>query len=83
MGLHIDSAAIEQPELLRQCMEESFAKILAKAPQPEPQPEPVFQAPVVQQVTEVVADTEPAGQTAQEKVVSTRRWWRRQPRASR
>ena len=83
MGLHIDSAAIEQPELLRQCMEDSFAKILAKAPQPEPQPEPVFQAPVVQQVTEVVADTDPAGQTAQEKVVSTRRWWRRQPRASR
>ena len=81
MGLHIDSAAIEQPELLRQCMEESFAKILAKAPQPEP--EPVFQAPVIQQASEVVVDSEPAGQTAQEKAGATRRWWRRQPRASR
>jgi len=29
MGLHIDTAAITEPELLRTCMEESFAKILA------------------------------------------------------
>ncbi|MEJ7585128.1 MAG: wax ester/triacylglycerol synthase domain-containing protein [Acidimicrobiales bacterium] len=28
MGLHVDSAAVEDPELLRQCLEESFAELL-------------------------------------------------------
>lgn len=69
MGLHVDTAAIEQPELLRQCMEDSFAKIASFAP---------AAATPAKQGEEAGLDATPAtGQT-----VSRRSWWRRR-RASR
>jgi len=36
MGLHVDTAAVAQPELLRDCISESLAKIARHAPQPVP-----------------------------------------------
>jgi len=66
MGLHVDTAAVEQPELLRTCIEESFAKIARHAPQPTPTREENPPSPVA---AEQVA-AEPAE-------IRKPRWWRR------
>jgi len=66
MGLHVDTAAVEQPELLRTCIEESFAKIARHAPQPTPTQGKNAPSPVA---AEQVA-AEPAE-------IRKPRWWRR------
>ena len=64
MGLHVDTAAVDQPELLRDCIAESFAKISRFAPAPVPTRQTA--AP----------DDEPAAAPVG-GTVSRRRWWRR------
>ena len=67
MGLHVDTAAVEQPELLRTCIEEAFAKIAEFAPKETQQPQSEFHD---------------AESTPQSGIVVTKpKWWRR--RASR
>ena len=64
MGLHVDTSAIEDPELLKKCIEEAFAKIAAFAPVEAPPAAP--------------ASTQAADQTPTSDVASKRRkWWRR------
>jgi WS/DGAT/MGAT family acyltransferase len=72
MGLHIDAAAISQPGLLKECMEESFENLMRHAPTPAPSsvPEPMPLPP-----PETVAVTGAGGSATRP------RWWRR--RASR
>ena len=63
MGLHVDTAAVEQPELLRTCIEEAFAKIAEFAPKELQQPE------------SEIHEAEP---TPQSGIAATKpKWWRR------
>jgi hypothetical protein len=68
MGLHVDTAAVEQPELLRTCIEEAFARIAQFAPQPAPS-------------TKTDAPSESGTRSPVDTGVATgvrkRRWWRR------
>ncbi|MFM8389896.1 MAG: WS/DGAT domain-containing protein, partial [Actinomycetota bacterium] len=68
MGLHVDTAAVADPDLLRSCIEESFAKIALFAPSPVADNTRTMVQP------ETGADVTPAtGATAVRKP----RWWRR------
>ncbi|MEY2627267.1 MAG: hypothetical protein RJB08_1026 [Actinomycetota bacterium] len=64
MGLHVDTAAIEDPELLKNCIEEAFAKIAAFAP---------VEAPTAAPATMQAADQTPTSGVASKR----RKWWRR------
>jgi hypothetical protein len=67
MGLHVDTAAVADPELLRTCVEESFAKIARFAPS---------QTPTEQSNAEQVA-AEDAAPLSGATDVRKPRWWRR------
>jgi WS/DGAT/MGAT family acyltransferase len=69
MGLHVDTAAVEDPELLRKCIEEAFEKIAAFAPKDEaPQHDP----------------TAEVATTLRSETLSTKpKWWRRRASRSR
>lgn len=47
LGLNIDTAAVAQPELLRSCIEQSLADLIATAPQPTTLPAPTLPVPSV------------------------------------
>ena len=64
MGLHVDTAAVADPELLRNCIEESFAKIAGFAP-------PVAQSAPATNGSGMGSDETPA------QPISRPRWWRR------
>lgn len=67
MGLHVDTAAVADPELLRTCVEESFAKIARFAP---------TQPPTAQSSAEQVAGGDAAPVSGATDVRKPR-WWRR------
>ena len=67
MGLHVDTAAVADPELLRTCVEESFAKIARFAP---------TQTPTEQSNAEQVT-AEDAAPLPGATDVRKPRWWRR------
>lgn len=65
MGLHVDTAAVAQPDLLRDCIIESFAKIARHAPQP---------ASTIDNGSEVAVTNEvEVGKPTEIK----KRWWQR------
>jgi WS/DGAT/MGAT family acyltransferase len=68
MGLHVDTAAVEQPELLRTCIEEAFARIAQFAPQP---------APSTKTGAPLESGTHSPVDTGVAAGVRKRRWWRR------
>jgi diacylglycerol O-acyltransferase len=70
MGLHIDAAAVTQPGVLRECMEESFERIMAHAPQPA-----VSHLPESMPLPPPEAVT--AAQDATPTSLTRPRWWRR------
>lgn len=68
MGLHVDTAAVEQPELLRTCIDEAFGRIANFAPKPTA-------AATRETSSETAGPTDDsAGKPAK---VRKPRWWRR------